>query len=83
MGRSLQFESSAKRDLALLPAADARHVLEAIETYAASGIGDLKKLKGYKSPTWRLRVGRFRVLHQLRGSTIIITEISDRRDAYR
>lgn len=39
-------------------------------SYAASGTGDLKKLKGYKSPTWRLRGDCFRAFHQLRGSTI-------------
>lgn len=50
-------------------------------SYAASGTGDLEKLKGYKSPTWRLRGDCFRALHQLRGSAIIVAEISDRHDA--
>lgn len=54
-----------------------------LEAYVATGFGDVKKLKGYKVPTWRLRVGRFRVLHQYRGSTIVVVGISDRRDAYR
>jgi mRNA-degrading endonuclease RelE of RelBE toxin-antitoxin system len=81
--RQIRFQTSAKRDLARLPEPDAKDVLEAIEAYATSGIGDVKKLKGYKPPTWRLRVGRFRVLYQYRASTIVVTEISDRRDAYR
>jgi mRNA interferase RelE/StbE len=81
--KSLRFEASARRDLARLSETDARGVLEAIEAYVASGIGDVKKLKGYTPPTWRLRIGEFRVLYQRRESTIVITRIRDRRDVYR
>jgi mRNA interferase RelE/StbE len=81
--KSLRFEASARRDLARLSETDARGVLEAIEAYVASGIGDVKKLKGYTPPTWRLRIGEFRVLYQRRESAIVITRIRDRRDVYR
>jgi mRNA interferase RelE/StbE len=81
--RTLEFEASAKRDLARLPKADATDILIGIEAYVASGIGDVKKLKAYTPPTWRLRIGEFRVLYQRRESTIVITRIRDRRDVYR
>ena len=80
----LRFTSSAERDLAGLTPSDASDVLKAIEVYANRGVGDVKKLKGYKPPTWRLRVGSFRVLYRrAEGSAIIVTAISNRRDVYR
>jgi hypothetical protein len=48
--RQIRFQSSAKRDLARLAEPDARGALDAIEAYATSGIGKVKKLKGYKPP---------------------------------
>jgi mRNA-degrading endonuclease RelE of RelBE toxin-antitoxin system len=55
----------------------------AIETFARTGVGDVKKLRDYDPPTWRLRVGRLRVLYRRDASTMIVERIVDRRDAYR
>lgn len=83
MRRTVDYTRSAERDLLGLPEDDARAVEAAIETFASSTQGDVKKLRGYKPPTWRLRVGRFRVLFRLEGSMVVVTRVSDRRDAYR
>lgn len=77
------YERSAERDLARLPAADARVIVDAFAAYAARGLGDIKKLRDFKLPTWRLRVGRYRVLYRREGQVLIVVAISDRRDAYR
>ncbi len=45
--------------------------------------GDIKKLRDSKVPTWRLRVGRYRVLYRREGHVLIVVAISDRKDAYR
>lgn len=81
--RRFEYTRPAKRDLARLPEDGARAVADAVKAYASSSLGDVKKLKGYTPPTWRLRVGRFRVLFQLEGPTLVVTGISERRDAYR
>jgi mRNA interferase RelE/StbE len=79
----VRYERSAERDLARLPAADARVIVDAFAAYAARGLGDIKKLRDFKLPTWRLRVGRYRVLYRREGQVLIVVAISDRRDAYR
>ena len=35
-----------------------QRILEALERFAATGIGDVKRLQGLDPPEWRLRVGR-------------------------
>lgn len=79
----LRLERAARRDLARLPAADAAVVVDGIAAFAANGVGDVKKLHGYTPATWRLRIGRFRVLYHREGPLIVIVSIADRRDAYR
>lgn len=73
----------AQRNLAQLARADAIAILDAIETLAATGRGDVRKLHGISPPTWRLRVGRFRVIHRREPATLWVERIVDRRDAYR
>jgi mRNA-degrading endonuclease RelE of RelBE toxin-antitoxin system len=75
----VRYQRSAERDLARLPAADARVIVDAFAAYAARGLGDIKKLRDFKVPTWRLRVGRYR----REGQVLIVVAISDRKDAYR
>jgi len=79
----VRYERSAERDLARLPAADARVIVDAFAAYAARGLGDIKKLRDFKVPTWRLRVGRYRVLYRREGQVLIVVAVSDRKDAYR
>jgi mRNA-degrading endonuclease RelE of RelBE toxin-antitoxin system len=75
--------SAAQRDLRKLPAIDAQVILGAIEALDDRGDGDVKKLKDYRVPTWRLRVGRFRVLFRRESGSVLVIQIIDRRDAYR
>ncbi len=55
----------------------------AVAAYAARDIGDIKKLRNFKLPTWRLRVGRYRVLYRREGQSLIVVAVNDRKDAYR
>ena len=73
---------AARRDLSRL-GAGAEGVMIAIETFARTGVGDVKKLRDFNLPTWRLRVGRFRVLYRRDASAMVVERIVDRRDAYR
>jgi mRNA interferase RelE/StbE len=44
-----------------------------------------KKLVAYKQPTWRVRVGRYRVLYRIYETelVVLVIDIDKRSDAYR
>ena len=54
------------------------HRLDALQNTFS---GDVKKLTG-KAHKYRLRVGSYRVLFQLEGSTIFVYAVKDRKEAY-
>ena len=45
----------------------------------------IRKLRGYKPPTWRYRVGRYRVFYLVDDGPgiVFILTVDDRKDAYR
>lgn len=61
---------------------DASRISEAIERFAETNIGDVKKLKGQPRGEWRLRVGRWRILFSWNGENMTILAVVPRRDAY-
>ena len=46
---------------------------------------NIRKLQGYVPPTWRYRIGRYRVFYSLeeRQRIVFILTIDDRKDAYK
>lgn len=80
---TVQLTRGARRDLARLSAADAKAIVDAIEAFAQTDVEDVKKLRAYDPPTWRLRVGHFRVFYRREGATLVVDAIKYRRDAYR
>jgi mRNA interferase RelE/StbE len=76
-----ELTKAAQRDLRRLAKDDAAAILDGIERFCESGVGDVKKLHDFKPPTWRLRVGRYRVLYQAEATTMVIVRIVLRRDA--
>jgi mRNA-degrading endonuclease RelE of RelBE toxin-antitoxin system len=80
---TVQLTRGASRDLARLAPFDAKAVLDGIEAFARTGVGNVKKLRGVDPPTWCLRVGRFRALYRREGSTLVLSAVRSRRDAYR
>jgi mRNA interferase RelE/StbE len=70
-------------DLASLERSVARRVRQAVERFADSGLGDVKKLQGVDPPTLRLRVGDYRVFFRDNGASIRIVRVRNRREAYR
>jgi mRNA interferase RelE/StbE len=75
----------ARRDLRRLSSADAIRVVRAIDRFAETERGDVRKLQGYEPPQWRLRVGQYRVrfvfLHATQ--TIEVLHVLPRGRAYR
>jgi mRNA interferase RelE/StbE len=78
----LAFKPRARKDLKELGSENLRRVLEKIEALADNLAGDVKRLTDY-TPEFRLRVGDYRVLFEIDGSTIIVYRVVHRREAYR
>ncbi len=76
-----ELTKAAQRDLKRLAKSDAAAILDGIERFCESGVGDVKKLHDFKPPTWRLRVGRYRVLFRPEGAKMVIITVVLRRDA--
>jgi mRNA interferase RelE/StbE len=79
---TLAFKPRARKDLKELGSDNLRRVLGRIEALADDLAGDVKRLTDY-TPEFRLRVGDYRVLFEIDGSTIIVYRVVHRRDAYR
>lgn len=54
----------------------------AVADYITEGTGDVKKLQGRKSE-YRLRVGKYRIIFEIKGATMMIIRIKSRGDVYK
>jgi mRNA interferase RelE/StbE len=81
---SVAFTPQAARDLERLDRPLAGRILTAIERFAATGHGDVKRLQGVERE-WRLRVGDWRVRFTLdQGQLLmIVLRVLPRGGAYR
>jgi mRNA interferase RelE/StbE len=74
--KTIIFTAAAAKHHDALPA-DAREEVDiALNTYAADGRGDVKRLQG--SPYYRLRIGRYRVVFDEDQTTILAIYIGKR-----
>ncbi len=83
----IAFTKSAKKEFDLLPSQIQEKVLEALSFLAHNPFSELlrvKRLKGAPS-LYRLRVGDYRVVYEIRGEvlTIVVIKIGHRREVYR
>ena len=79
------FTTSAKKDLKKLDAKDALNIENKIAQLTTTNANlDIKKLVNYNPPTYRLRVGNYRVLYEIHEQTVIILVIAvkHRKEAY-
>jgi len=74
------FEKAAVRTLRKMPAKDRDAMIAKLETFATTGAGDVKKLKG--SDDYRLRHGDWRAIFEIAGN-IVVVRIAHRREVYR
>ncbi len=81
----IQYEPRAEKELAKLDKPVARRLLDAIDRLAETpNPNNSKLLKGFTG-IWRLRVGDYRVIYEIRDSelVILVVEIGHRREVYR
>jgi mRNA-degrading endonuclease RelE of RelBE toxin-antitoxin system len=69
--------------MAALDRGIARRVKQALERFADTGAGNVKRLRGIGPPEYRLRMGDYRVRFHQEGETIRILQVRNRREAYR
>ena len=62
---------------------DAQRIIRALDGFAATGLGDVKALKGALKGRYRLRVGKWRIFFSLdQPATIVVTDVDNRGQAY-
>lgn len=81
--KAVEWTETALEQMAALDKGIARRVKLAVERFAGTGTGNLKKLQGIDPPEYRLRVGDYRVRFRQDGETIRILRVRNRREAYR
>ncbi len=69
--------------MAALDKGIALRLKKAVERFAATGSGNVKKLQGIDPPEYRLRVGDYRVRFDLAGEVVRVLRVRNRREAYR
>ena len=78
--KEIEFTSAAVRQWRKLTATTRAQIDIKLKTFAETGIGDVKALKG--APGMRLRSGDWRILFTMKGDTITIHAVGHRRDIY-
>jgi mRNA-degrading endonuclease RelE of RelBE toxin-antitoxin system len=79
----IEWSEAAIDDLAALSKAVARRIKVAIERYAQTGAGNIKRLQDIDPPEYRLRVGDYRVRFWIRNDAVVVLRVRNRKDAYR
>jgi mRNA-degrading endonuclease RelE of RelBE toxin-antitoxin system len=82
----IQLTSSAVDDLDCIPGIAKRKIIASIQKISRDPFSpspNIKKLKGFKPPIYRIRSGDFRVLYRVYDKTIIILRVIDRKDLER
>ena len=69
--------------MACLDKGIARRLRQAVEHFAETGAGDVKRLQGIDPPEFRLRVGDYRVRFHNDSETVTVLRVRNRREAYR
>jgi mRNA interferase RelE/StbE len=74
------FTAAATRQWRGLSADVRRRLDDKLRTYAETGQGDVKRLKGNAGT--RLRVGDWRIIFYVEDSAIVVTAVGHRREIY-
>jgi mRNA interferase RelE/StbE len=78
--KAVVFTSAAGRQWIKLTASIRGRIMPKLQTYASSGAGDVKRLKGQAG--CRLRIGDYRVIFFEDAKTITVVAVGHRRDIY-
>ena len=79
----IEWTGTALADMAALDKGIARRIKQAVERFAETGAGSVKRLQDIDPPEFRLRVGDYRVRFYNDSITITVLRVRNRREAYR
>ena len=82
----IQLTYSAVDDLESIPVPPKKKIIASIKKLSSNPFApspNIKKLKGFKPPIYRIRAEDFRVLYRVHDKTIIILRVIDRKDLER
>jgi len=81
---SIKWDSRAIKEVAEIPEADRKRIVDAVERLAADPLRG-KPLKGRWEGLRRIRVGVYRIIYALRKAelTILVLRVGSRSDVYR
>jgi mRNA interferase RelE/StbE len=77
----IQFKSRAIKDLEKLSSQNKSRIVAKIEAMKNDLQGDVKHLTNF-TPSYRLRVGNYRVLFEIEDTTLMIYRVKHRQNAY-
>ena len=83
MGKRLVWADLAKADIRAIDREPALQVLKTLARFLKTGEGNIKQLRGYEPPLFRLRAQDHRVFFRDKGEYVEILRVLDRKEAYR
>ena len=81
--KEVEWTGPALDDMAALDKGIAHRVKRAVERFAETAAGNVKRLQGIDPPEYRLRVGDYRVRFRQDAETVRILRVRNCREAYR
>jgi len=86
MNRRVELAPRARRQVERLSPEIRLRVLVDIQALGASPFGPpgaVKKLRGYRTPTYRLRSGDYRAVYRVEEGVVVVAAVFDRKDLAR
>jgi len=80
---NIGYKKSVERDLKKLPRAEARRILDQIETELSDKADAYPVLKGQFAGLRKFRSGDYRVIYAILGDEVLVLRIGHRKDVYR
>jgi len=78
----IEIRERAQRDFDAIPPKDAARIAKRIAALAHDLAGDVKRLTNF-TPSYRLRVGDWRVLFEVVNRSVVVHRVLHRREVYR
>ena len=79
---NVQFKPKSIKDAQTIPKKDLKGIFEKIEFMKTDLRDNVKRLTNF-TPEYRLRIGNYRVLFEIKNKEIVIYRILHRKDVYR
>ena len=85
---TIEFAREAEREIRELPPADARLILQKIESLLTAkpfkgSKTPIKRLVGFSPPLYRLRVGDYRVYYRIGTQQVVVLTVLHKKDSER